>query len=330
MVALQWHTERYQKFSNPPARKTLKPKPGIGYRIASQDFTLIIQSHQTTALNSLSNVGLYVYYFVPIFYTSKTDKENRIREPDIFNRTRSRCSSVKGGSSLQGPSNSRDVGFEITYRFKLTWRWCNKIIHSGGNIGIISYSLLFFVCYPSTTTGASLCLSPLSVADWKETLTKLEATAHSRLEVVTAHRHQIGGRLSCLRRLVVHNACPARWNVTRLINVHLHSCEPGSQFWRSIVFRLQWRGWWALPACFCRARPPHCQGTPQQSLAQPAMKSHHSINLLTHWKMNSQSRPRRVFTVYEILHANLLHVYTTRSSCRRTCKHEVGPEPSGQ
>ena len=129
----------------------------------------------------------------------------------------------------------------------------------------------------------------LSVVEWKETLTKLEATAHSRPEVVTAHRHQIGGRLCCLRRLVVHNACPARWNVTRLINVHLHSCEPGSQFWRSIVFRLQWRGWWALPACFCRARPPHCQGTPKQSLAQPAMKGHHSIHLLTHWKMNSDS-----------------------------------------
>ena len=173
----------------------------------------------------------------------------------------------------------------------------------------------------------------LSVAEWKETLTKLEATAHSRPEVVTAHRHHIGGRLWCLRRLVVHNACPARWNVTRLINVHHHSCELGSQFWRSIVLQTT-NGEDGEPYLPASAELDHH--------IVRAHRSNHSLNL--QWKATTQyiswrtekwipipqSRTRRVFTVYEILHANLLHVYTSRSSCRRTCKHEIGLEPSGR
>lgn len=135
---------------------------------------------------------------------------------------------------------------------------------------------LFFsevVCLLSIHYNWSLSLSlALIVAEWKETLTKLEATAHSRPEVVTAHRHQIGGRLTCLRRLVVHNACPARWNFTRLINVHLANGVTIAE--KHCLTDDKWRGWWALPACFCTARPLHCQGAPQQSLAQPASKPH--------------------------------------------------------
>jgi hypothetical protein len=50
---------------------------------------------------------------------------------------RSRCSTLKGGSNLQRPSNSYDARLGITYRARPTWRWSNNIIHASGNTGVI-------------------------------------------------------------------------------------------------------------------------------------------------------------------------------------------------
>ena len=38
--------------------------------------------------------------------------------------------------------NSHDICFRRTYRIRLTWRWCNTIIHPGSNIWVISLSYL--------------------------------------------------------------------------------------------------------------------------------------------------------------------------------------------
>ena len=81
------------------------------------------------------------------------------REPDIFSqscgnpwaclplgkigacllaRAHSKCSPLKGSSSLWGPSNFRDACYGVTYRIRRTWKWSNTILHAAGNFGVIS------------------------------------------------------------------------------------------------------------------------------------------------------------------------------------------------
>ena len=60
----------------------------------------------------------------------------------------SRRSPLEEGISWQGPSNSRNACFRITYRLRPTWKWSNILIYAGGNVGVIFLS--FFLFYVST------------------------------------------------------------------------------------------------------------------------------------------------------------------------------------
>ena len=55
--------------------------------------------------------------------------------------THSRCSPLKGGSILQGPSHFRDARFRIMYRVRPTLSWSNTIISVVGNSGVVSLSI---------------------------------------------------------------------------------------------------------------------------------------------------------------------------------------------
>lgn len=55
---------------------------------------------------------------------------------------RSRCSPLKGGTSLQGPSSSHDARLGATYRLRPTWRLGNNIIQAPDNIRVTSSFIL--------------------------------------------------------------------------------------------------------------------------------------------------------------------------------------------
>ena len=83
-------------------------------------------------------------------------------------RARSRCSPLKGVNGLRGPPNSCDVCLWNTFRFRPTSRWVNTIIHTGGNIGIISWTSRYEIQLNSNSRKTTLfrvpCMKQISLS----------------------------------------------------------------------------------------------------------------------------------------------------------------------
>ena len=81
---------------------------------------------------------------------------------------RSRCSPLKEGNSLRGPSNSPDACFGVTYRVRPTSRRRNTIIHAGGNIAVICSSLFSFLTCRFRLNLVLYEDTPSNLLVWKE------------------------------------------------------------------------------------------------------------------------------------------------------------------
>ena len=83
-------------------------------------------------------------------------------------RACSRCSSSKGGGSLQGPSYSCSARFGMTHRLRPARKWSNTIIHAGGYIIVIFVFSFFLLPWPNE-------------ASWRHNTFKIYALAESHL-----------------------------------------------------------------------------------------------------------------------------------------------------